>query len=124
MANRADAATSRPAYRLNGIAQVMERIGLAIMGRGYADFFVAALVAKANIEEINTLGVLFSVIMFGSIGFYVGTNIPSLSSGASHRGFFPTPHRAGRQPRSRWQAPPAHSSRLLRRSYRFFFDHL
>jgi hypothetical protein len=64
----------------------MERIGLAIMG-ALCGLFVAALVAKANIEEINSLGVLFSVIMCGSIGFYVGTNIPSLSSGAPHRTF-------------------------------------
>ena len=85
MANRADAATSTR-DRLNGFAQVMERIGLAIMG-ALCGLFVAALVAKANIEEINSLGVLFSVIMCGSIGFYVGTNIPSLSSGASHRTF-------------------------------------
>jgi hypothetical protein len=64
----------------------MERIGLAIMG-ALCGLFVAACVAKANIEEINSLGVLFSVIMCGSIGFYLGTNIPSLSPGASHRIF-------------------------------------
>jgi hypothetical protein len=85
MANRVDAATSTR-YHLNGFAQVMERIGLAIMG-ALCGLFVAACVAKANIEKINSLGVLFSVIMCGSIGFYVGTNIPSPSSGASHRSF-------------------------------------
>ena len=85
MANRADAATSTRCH-LNGFAHVVERIGLAIMG-ALCGLFVTALVAKANIEEINSLGVLFSVIMCGSIGFYVGTNIPSLSSGASHRTF-------------------------------------
>jgi hypothetical protein len=85
MANKADAATSSR-YHLNGFAQVMERVGLAIMG-ALCGLFVAACVAKANIEEINSLGVLFSVIMCGAIGFYVGTNIPSLSSGASHRTF-------------------------------------
>ena len=83
MANRADAATSSR-YHVNGFAQVMERIGLAIMG-ALCGLFVATCVAKANIEEINSLGVLFSVIMCGAIGFYLGTNIPSLSSGASHR---------------------------------------
>jgi hypothetical protein len=85
MANRADAATSTR-YHLNGFAHVMERIGLAIMG-ALCGLFVAACVAKANIEEINSLGALFSVIMCGSIGFYVGTNIPSPSPGASHRIF-------------------------------------
>ena len=71
---------------LNRFAQVIERIGLAIMG-ALCGLFVAAFVARANIAEINSLGVLFSVIMYGSIGFYLGTNIPSLSSGASHRTF-------------------------------------
>jgi lysylphosphatidylglycerol synthetase-like protein (DUF2156 family) len=85
MANRVDAATSTR-YHLNGFAQVMERIGLAIMG-ALCGLFVAAFVARANIAEINSLGVLFSVIMYGSIGFYLGTNIPSLSSGTSHRSF-------------------------------------
>jgi hypothetical protein len=85
MANRVDAATSTR-YHLNGFAHVMERMGLAIMG-ALCGLFVAACVAKANIEEINSLGVLFSVIIYGSIGFYLGTNIPSLSSGASHQTF-------------------------------------
>jgi lysylphosphatidylglycerol synthetase-like protein (DUF2156 family) len=78
MASRADAAT--PArYHLNGFAQVMERIGLAIMG-ALCGLFVAAMVAKADIEEINSLGALFSAVLYGSLGFYLGTNIPSLSS--------------------------------------------
>jgi hypothetical protein len=76
MANRVDAATST---HLNGFAEVMERIGLAIMGALCA-LFVAAMVAKADIEEINSLGALFSAVLYGSLGFYVGTNIPSLSS--------------------------------------------
>ncbi len=66
-------------YHFNGFAQVMERIGLAIMG-ALCGLFVAAMVAKADIEEINSLGALFSAMLYGSLGFYVGTNIPSLSS--------------------------------------------
>src|SRR6202051_3507355 len=78
MTNRAEApAPSR--YHLNGFAQVMERAGLAIMG-ALCGLFVAAMVAKADIEEINSLGALFSAVLYGSLGFYVGTNIPSLSS--------------------------------------------
>src|ERR1700685_561228 len=77
MTNRAEApAPTR--YHLNGFAQVMERIGLAIMG-ALCGLFVAAMVAKADIEEINSLGALFSAVLYGSLGFYVGTNIPSLS---------------------------------------------
>ena len=55
MTNRVDAKTST---HLNGFAEVMERIGLAIMG-ALCGLFVAAMVAKANIEEINSLGALF-----------------------------------------------------------------
>jgi hypothetical protein len=78
MANRADAA-SQARYHLNGCAQVMERIGLAIMG-ALCGLFVAAMVAKADIEKINSLAALFSAVLYGSLGFYLGTNIPSLSS--------------------------------------------
>jgi hypothetical protein len=77
MANIADAAAPTR-HHLNGFAQVMERIGLAIMG-ALCGLFVAAMVAKAGIEEINSLGALFSAVLYGSVGFYVGTNIPSLS---------------------------------------------
>ena len=88
MANRLDAGT--PArYHLNSFAQVMERIGLAIMG-ALCGLFVAAFVAKANIEELNSLGVLFSVLLYGSIGFYFGINIPSLCPDASNRPFSDT----------------------------------
>ena len=78
MTNRAKApAPTR--YDLNGFAQVTERIGLAIMG-ALCGLFVAAMVAKADFEEINSLGALFSAMLYGSLGFYLGTNIPSLSS--------------------------------------------
>jgi hypothetical protein len=79
MTNRADAATPNH-YHLNSFAEVMERIGLAIMG-ALCGLFVAAMVAKADIKEINSLGALFSAVLYGSLGFYLGTNIPSPSSG-------------------------------------------
>src|ERR1700743_963783 len=78
MANKADAAAATR-YHLNGFAQVMERIGLAIMG-ALCGLFVAAFVAKAGIEEINSLGALFSAVLYGSVGSYFGTNISLLSS--------------------------------------------
>jgi len=79
MTNRVDATTST---HLNGFAEVMERTGLAIMG-ALCGLFVAAMVAKADIEEINSLGALFSAMLYGSLGFYLGTNIPSLSSSST-----------------------------------------
>jgi hypothetical protein len=83
MANRIDTTTVDHSH-LNGFAQVIERIGLAIVG-ALCGLFVAAFVARANIEAINSVGVLFSVVLYGSIGFYLGTNIPSLPSGAARR---------------------------------------
>ena len=76
MKNRVDATASND---LNGFAEVMEGIGIAIMG-ALCGLFVAAMVAKADIEAINSLGALFSAMLYGSVGFYLRTNIPSLSS--------------------------------------------
>jgi hypothetical protein len=87
MANRIDT-TTIDRSRVNRFAQIMERIGFAIMG-ALCGLFVAALVAKADIPEINSMGVLFSAILYGSIGFYLGTNVPSLAS-ASTRTFSDT----------------------------------
>jgi hypothetical protein len=83
MATRKDTTAVNHSH-LNGFAQVIERIGLAIAG-ALCGFYVAALVARANIEAINSVGVLFSVVLYGSIGFYLGTNIPSLPSGTARR---------------------------------------
>jgi hypothetical protein len=58
--------------------------------------FRCSVVARANIEAINSLGVLFSAVLYGSIGFYLGTNIPPMSSGASGRTFSGT----GSRPRT------------------------
>jgi len=77
MTSKIEAATLHHS-RTNRFAQIMERTGLAIMG-ALCGFFVAALVAKANIEQANSVGVLFSVIMYGSTGFYLGVNIPEPS---------------------------------------------
>ncbi len=68
----------------NGFAQVAERTGFAIMG-ALSGLYVAALMAKLDLEEINSVGVLFLAILYGSVGFYLGTNLPSLPSGVSRR---------------------------------------
>ena len=92
MTSRIDA-TTIDRSGANRFALIMERTGFAIMG-GLCGLFVAALVAKANIEEINSLGVLFSVVLYGSIGFYLGTDITWLSCGASPGVFSGTGSRA------------------------------
>ena len=91
---------------VNGFAQVAERTGFAIMG-ALSGLYVAALMAKIDIEEINSVGVLFLVILYGSVGFYLGTNLPSLPSGVSRR-VFPIAVRDQGRISSRWPAPPAH----------------
>jgi hypothetical protein len=85
IANRKGISTMKRS-NANGFAQVAERTGLAIMG-ALSGLYVAALVAKIDIEEINSVGVLFLVILYGSVGFYLGTNLPSLPSGVSGRVF-------------------------------------
>jgi hypothetical protein len=89
MTNAIDA-TTPTRYHLDGFAQVMERVGFAIMG-GLCGLFVAAMVAKAGIEEINSLGALFSAVLYSSLGFYLGTNIPSLSSSRTFSNTGPGP---------------------------------
>src|SRR5258706_12603412 len=69
---------------VNGFAQVAKRTGFAIMG-ALSGLYVGALMARIDIEEINSVGVLFLVILYGSAGFYLGTNLPSLPSGVSRR---------------------------------------
>jgi hypothetical protein len=75
MANNNDATTISHSS-VDRFAGVMERIGLAIMG-ALCGLFVAAFVARANIGEINSLGALFSAILYGSSGFYFGTGTPN-----------------------------------------------
>jgi hypothetical protein len=83
MPNRTDTRTVNGS-RANKFAQVIERIGLAIVG-ALCGFYVAALVAKASIEEVNSVGVLLSAVLYGSIGFYLGIKIPSSPSGTHYR---------------------------------------
>jgi hypothetical protein len=76
MANNNDA-TAINHSSVDRFAGVMERIGLAIMG-ALCGLFVAAFVARADIGGINSLGALFSAILYGSSGFYFGTGVPHL----------------------------------------------
>jgi hypothetical protein len=78
-------ATTSTRYHLDGLAHVVERVGLAITG-ALCGLFVAAMVARADIEAINSVGALFSAVLYGSLGFYFGTNIPSRPAGHAFPG--------------------------------------
>jgi len=54
MADRTDSTTANRS-RVNGFAQVMERIGLALVG-ALCGLFVCRARGKANIEDINSIG--------------------------------------------------------------------
>src|SRR6267142_3725867 len=73
IANREGTSTVNGSH-VNRIAQVAESTGFAIMG-ALSGLYVAALMAKMDIEEINSVGVLFLAILYGSVGFYLGTNL-------------------------------------------------
>jgi hypothetical protein len=82
MTNAVDSGTISD-FQFNRFAQIAERTGLAIMG-AMGGFFVAALVSRANIGEINSAGILFAVIFYSSVGFYLGTNIPARPQSAPY----------------------------------------
>jgi hypothetical protein len=79
-------------FQFNTFAEITERAGLAIMG-ALGSFFVAALVSRANIGEINSVEILLCVILYSAVGFYLGTNIPSLPASAPY--FSMSGHGAG-----------------------------
>lgn len=116
MLNRIDTSTVTHSH-LNGFAQVIERIGLAIMG-ALCGLFVAALVAEANIEAINSIGVLFSAsstALSASILELTFLHCLPVPPAAPYH----TAVRVRRRFRLRWRAAPAHSSPPLQRSCRY-----
>jgi hypothetical protein len=56
-------------------AHVLERIGLALTG-GSCGLFVAAHVARADINLIGSTATVFAVMIYGAIGFYLGIDLP------------------------------------------------
>jgi hypothetical protein len=66
----------------NQLAHTIESIGLAMLG-ALCGLFVAALIAKANIEAINSIGALFAAILYTSVGFYVSINATASPTNAA-----------------------------------------
>jgi hypothetical protein len=66
---------------ISRVAHVVERIGLAMSG-AIGGTFVAAYLARASIEPFASVGFVASTILVGTVGFYLGIDIPRLR--ASH----------------------------------------
>jgi hypothetical protein len=64
-------------FLIRRIAQFVGRIGLAMLG-GICGTFVAAYLARANIDMINSVGFVASMLLIGTTGFYLGIDIPRM----------------------------------------------
>jgi hypothetical protein len=63
----------------NKLAHSVGRVGLALLG-ALSALFVAALVAKADVAAMNCVAALTASILYASVGFYIGIDIPALRS--------------------------------------------
>lgn len=61
--------------RTSKFAHAIERAGLAVLG-ALCGLFVSALIARADIQAINSVGALFVTMLYGTIGFYLGIDFP------------------------------------------------
>src|SRR5271168_1284127 len=65
----------RSDYFISLIAHVIARSGLAIAGL-LCGFYVAADVVRADLEGLKSMGFVASMSLVGTIGFYLGVDIP------------------------------------------------
>jgi mannose/fructose/N-acetylgalactosamine-specific phosphotransferase system component IID len=63
----------------NKLAHTAGRVGLAVLG-ALSALFVTALVAKADVAGMNCIAALTASILYASVGFYIGIDIPALRS--------------------------------------------
>jgi hypothetical protein len=56
-------------------AHILERIGLAAAG-GSCGLFVAAHIARANIDLLGSAIVVLMMMLYGALGFYFGIDLP------------------------------------------------
>ena len=66
---------------LSCVAHVLERAGFGMSG-AIGGTFVAAYLARSNIEAFDSIGFIASMVLIGMIAFYLGIDIPRLR--ASH----------------------------------------
>ncbi len=65
------------ALLISRVAHVLGRTGLAMSG-AMCGTFVAALLGKASAELFDSPGFIASMVLAGTIGFYLGIDIPGL----------------------------------------------
>jgi hypothetical protein len=76
MSSEMNAQTENPVL-ISRLAHVVERTGLAMSG-AICGTFVAAYLAKGNIETLDSTGFIAPMVLLGMIGFYLGIDIPRL----------------------------------------------
>jgi hypothetical protein len=70
---------------ISRVAHVIERSGLAMAG-AMCGTFVAAQLAKADVVWFGSVGFVLAMVLAGTIGFYLGIDIPRRPAGAAgHR---------------------------------------
>jgi hypothetical protein len=57
------------------LAHVLERLGLAMAG-GACGLFVAAYMARTQIEALSAAWMILAVMILGALGFYLGVDVP------------------------------------------------
>jgi hypothetical protein len=57
------------------LAHVLERSGLAMAG-GACGLFVAAYMARTQIEALSAAWIILAVMILGALGFYLGVDVP------------------------------------------------
>ena len=90
-----DERDARPESPFSRLAHVVERMGLAMSG-AVGGTFVAAYLARANMEIFESIEFIASMILIGLIGFYLGIDISRLR--ASHKSL------GARHPLPQWDA--------------------
>src|SRR5258708_30819122 len=97
MIKRADPWDTRSA--ISKWAHIIERIGLALAG-GSCGLFVAAHVARADVDLLGSAFAILAMMLYGAAGFYLGVDLPPAAP--EHRIRLPLtrtfsfkPHRVG-----------------------------
>jgi hypothetical protein len=77
---------------LSRSAHVLERIGLALTGAS-CGLFVAAHVARADIDLLGSVAGVLAMMLYGAAGFYLGIDLPPVPP--DHRMHLPLRHGLG-----------------------------